>query len=392
MDMLVPEVYQEALDEHSITPVANPSVELVSHEPLVFTATVPLEPVIDLGDYQSKLRLEREAPTVTDDEVEEQLKELRRRYGTIEPVDRPAQKGDIIRGNVKATMGTTNLINQDEIEFRLTDETLASLPGLADLMAGMKKGDTLETSTKAPEDFPEQAIAGNQVDYNVTVHEVKEEKLADADDAFAKEVGEGFDSLKALRDRIREDLDKAANEQADREYETKVLDALVEQAKLEFPSVLIERQIDSILEGQASLNPSDPHAQELYLERLGKSEEEVRESVRLEAEERLRRSLVLSQFAEAENIDVEDSEVEQELDTMAAGAGEQSEMLRAIFANDQYRDTIRRSILTRKTFDRLREIASADGGPKRATKAAAKKEEAPKAAPKSRRSGPRQAD
>src|SRR5581483_727628 len=116
-----------------------------------------------------------------------------------------------------------------------------------------------------------------------------EEKLADLDDAFAKDVGEGFETVEALRQRIRDDMLKAETDAADRRLESAALDALVEQAKLEYPSVLVEHEIDHILEDQARLDPRDPQAQQLYIERLGKSEEEVRNSVREEAEQRLRR-------------------------------------------------------------------------------------------------------
>jgi len=112
MDQLIPVLYQEALDEQSLTPIAQPSVELVSHEPLVFTALVPLRPEVDLGDL-SALSIPRETETVPDERVEEAITDLRRRYGTMEPVDREAQKGDIIRGNVKAELEGEVLYEQD---------------------------------------------------------------------------------------------------------------------------------------------------------------------------------------------------------------------------------------------------------------------------------------
>jgi len=200
---------------------------------------------------------------------------------------------------------------------------------------------------------------------------------------------------------VRDDLQKAAEDAALREYEGQVVDALVEQAQIEYPDVLLEHEVEHILDDQANLDPRDPRAQEFYLERLGKSEEEVRDSVREDAEQRLRRSLVLSKFAEAENIEVTDADVDAELESLASSAGEQAETIRTVFGSENGRDTLRRSLLTRKTLARLVEVASGvsaqSGSPEAeaapAAEAAPLTTEEPAAAqPKPRRSGPRQSE
>jgi trigger factor len=403
MDLLVPKVYTEVLEQEDITPVAQPSVELVSHEPLVFTATVPLQPVVELGDYQS-LRVPKEAVNVTEAQIDEAVDELQHRYGTIEPVDRPAQIGDILRADIKASVDGDSLFSADEIEFRASEDGLKSMPGLLDLLVGMKKGDEVTATAEAPADHSDEKMAGKTVTYELKLHDVKEEKLAEANDDFAKEVGEGFETMLALRARIREDIDKAENESKLREYETEVVDKLVEMATLEYAPQMVDHEIDHILGDQANLDPRDPTAQLLYLQRLGKSEEEVRDSVREEAAQRMRRSLVLSKFAEAENITVEDAEIDAEIETMASSSGEQADMIRQLFANENARDSLERSLHTRKTLARLVEITSQEGSATTTArkktagrKAAAATEEksedaAPPAPPKPRRSSPRKVE
>jgi trigger factor len=371
MDLLVPAVYREVLEERDINPVAQPSVELVSHEPLVFTATVPLQPVVELNDYRA-LRLPREAVTVKDEQVDEALDELRRHYGTIEPVDRKARVGDIVRGSVSATADDTSIFAADDIEYRLTEESLASLPGFLNAIVGLKKGDEVTKTHDAPADFEDSRIAGKKITYNIKIEDVKEEKLAKLDDDFAKEVGEGFETLLALRAKIREDIEKAESEANLRDYELKVVDALADQAALEYPSVMVEHEIDHMLEDQANLDPRDPRAQLLYLQRLNKSEEEVRDSVREEATSRLRRSLVLSRFAEAEDIHVEDSDVDAELDTISSSSGDQADAIRQLFSNESARDSLARTLHTRRTLARLVELASQAAEGKTAAKKPAK--------------------
>jgi trigger factor len=381
MDLLVPDAYREAIEEHEIDAVAAPTLELVSHEPFVFKATVPIRPVVDLNDYRS-LRLKREPVAVSDEEVEASLTSLRRRYGTIEPVDRPAAAGDIVRGDVTAEVDGEQLFSQEEIEFRLSEESLGSLPGLAEGIAGLVKGESKSFTVKVPAEFPDEKLAGKEVTYRVAVHDVKEERLALADDAFAREVGEGFESYDALRSRIRADLLASAEDAALHAYHEAAVDALVEMASLEYPEVLVEREIDRILEEQANLDPRDPRAQQLYLMRLGKSEEEVRAEVRPSAELRLRRSLVLSRLAEAENIEATAADVEAEIERLAESSGAQAEAVRQIFGSESGRESLARSLLTRRTLERLVEIA---GGEEPA--AAGKKT----AAAKKRRSAPREA-
>jgi trigger factor len=381
MDILVPDVYKEALEKEDLEPVANPALELVSHEPFVFKATVPLKPEVDLGDYQA-LRVPKEATSVSEEQVEDTLTTLRRRYGTIEPVERPAQKGDVIRGSLTAEVDGSTLYDHKDLEYRLSDESLSSLPGLADSIVGLEKGADITTSVRVDADFADQRLAGKDVTYRILVEDIKEEKLAELDDSFAKEVGEGFENVDDLRNRVKSDILSVEEDAALHRYHNAVIDALLEQSTLEYPSVMVEREIDRVLEEQANLDPRDPRAQELYLARLGKSEEEVRDSVREAAEMRMRRSLVLSRFAEAENITVTHEEIDQEIDTMVASTGEQADAIRRVFGTQNGHATVERTLLTRKTLERLVEVAGQDG-------AQAGVEPAKPA--KKRRSGPREA-
>jgi trigger factor len=361
MDIVVPDAYREALEEADITPVAQPSVELVSHEPLVFTATVPLQPLVEVNDYQS-LRVPRDEVKIEDKQVDEALEELQHRNATIEPVDRKAKKGDIISGSVSAHAGDMSIFSADDIEFRITEESLQSLPGFLGVVTGLKKGDDITKNVDAPADLEDENLAGKTMTYAIKVAEVKEEKLPPLDDEFAKLIGDGYETLLALRAKIREDIENSENEAALRTYETQAVDALVEQANIEYAPQMLEHEIDHLLEDQANLDPRDPRAQLIYLQRMNKSEEEVRDSVREEALLRLKRSLVLSQFAEAENITVEDSDIDAEIETMAGSAGEQADMLRQLFSSEEAKDSLARTLHTRKTLARLVEITSQDGG------------------------------
>lgn len=372
VDILLPEVYKQALEENDITPAGQPVLEDFDDEavPLVFKAVVPLQPVIDLGDYKS-IKVTKDAVTVDEKRVEETITSLRRQYGTVEPVERAAKEGDRVSASVTAKVGEATIYQDEDVEFRLLPDL--GLPGLFDAVAGMKKGDEKQSTAMLPEDFNDSRYAGKEVVYDVKVNEVKEEKLADLADAFAQGVGEGFETVKALEERIRGDIEKGEQDAAMNKLQSEAVDALVAGATIEYPEVMVEHEVDHILEDQANLPATDPTAQQLYLSRLGKSEDEVRASVREDAEARLKRSLVLSKFADAENIAVEDADIEAEIDTMLSGAGEQAAQLRPLFDNEQTRESMKRTLLTRKTLERLAELVGSDAAPAAATRAPARR-------------------
>jgi len=187
------------------------------------------------------------------------------------------------------------------------------------------------------------------------VKEVKQERLPPLDDDFAREVGEGFTSLEALRQQLTANLRERLEAEAEDDYRDKVLSALVEQAaRIEFPPVLVQREMDRLLRERARAAGRDV---DQYLEQLRRPLEEIREEIRPLAEERVRRSLVLTRLAEEEGLAVEPAEVQAEIERLVGSSGAQAGQVRGLFSSAEGREAIARSLLTRKTLDRLAEIA-----------------------------------
>lgn len=356
IDILIPEAYNKAIDEHDIDAIGQPSVELVTAEPLAFKATVPIRPTIELGDYKS-LRVER--PSVDPDEadVDQAIEELRRRYAIQQPVERAVQIGDIIRAEIKIIIDAEEVYADDDAEIRLREGATILLPGFAEGVVGMKKGETKDIEVTTPEG--EQRLSGKTGTATVTLHEVKEEVLPEPNDEFASEVGEGFANLEELKERLRSDLRERLEGQAEEKFRDEAVKALAEGAtKLEFPPVLIDREIQRELEDQAR---STGQTVESYLELIKKTPQEIRDDLAPSATERVKRSLALGEFAEAESIKVEASDIDAEIEKLVASAGEHADRMRQIFSSQEARESIERSLLTRHTVDRLAEIAGQDG-------------------------------
>lgn len=368
LDRLVPEVYQEAARDEEVEPIDFPELEVVTTEPLVVKATVPVRPTVDLGDY-GEVRVTREPFEVSQDQVDAALEDLSRRYAVLEPVDRPVQWGDILRADVAGAVGDLTVVDQKDVEFRLREGQTISVPGLAERLVGLEKGAETELDIAVPEDFGDKRAAGKTARYRVLIHEVKEEKLPALDDDFARQVGEGFPSLSALRERVEADIRQAEEEMALHRYHDQVLGALEERATIEYPSVIVEREVERLLRDEVMASgggpgrPAGSDDMERYLQARGKSEGELRQELRPTAVERVRRSLILSQVAEAENISVGDAEIDQEIERLVSGAGSQAEPMRRLFNADEGRDALRRRMLTRMTLDRLVSIASGENAP-----------------------------
>jgi len=386
LDALVPVVYREAVEaDESITPIARPRLVVETTEPLVVKATIPVRPTITLGDYKS-LWVTVEPVSVEDAKVDDTLKILRRRAATLEPIEREIAWNDVVRMEIAATVEEETLVQRQEAEVQLVGERDVIFPGFEEQILGHKKGDELEFDLDVPETVTSEKFAGKTAHFNVTILETKEEVLPELDDEFTKQIGEGFETVDALRQRIHDDILKSEEEQRDNRYHDEILNQLVEQATIEFPPVMLDSEIDRLLHDQAG-HIERGEGLDRYLAGIGKTEEEVRAELQPIADLRLRRSLVLSEVSEAENIEVTPEDVEAEIETMTASAGVQSAQLRQLFASEDGRATIRRNLLTRKTLTRLIEIATQDGGaksaavkPKKKTRAKAAATAAPEAA------------
>jgi trigger factor len=354
LEKLVPQVYEEAVKEEALDPIDQPKFEIPTFEPLLIKATVPVRPHVELGDYRS-VRVDRVPAEVTAEQVDGAIENLRQRYATVEPVERTVKSGDIVRASIVARAGDRELLRDEDADLRVTDEAMRGLPGLAEKLVGTDKGNDYTFDVEVPEAYEDSSLAGQSVRYDVSIQEVKQEKLPELDDAFASEVGEGFTSLAALREKVTADLEKRAQDEADRAYEKNILDALYESMEIEFPPVLVEREVEHILSEQAG--SGSLAGLEAMMRRGGGSLDTLRQIARPMAADRVRRTLVLTAVAESEGLSVEDAEVEQELTLLAGSEPTQAAQFREVFDTENGREMIGRTVLTRKTYERLREIA-----------------------------------
>ncbi|MCC7087648.1 MAG: trigger factor [Chloroflexi bacterium] len=354
LDKLVPAAYNEAIETENVDAIGQPDLEIEQLEPVKFTATVPIRPTVALNDYHS-IRVDPEPVEVTSEMVEEQVLLLRRRHATQVPVDRAIQWDDVIIADVKASEDGNQFLDDENAEFPLREGKVLFVPGLAEEFLGMNKGDEKTFDIAVPEDFQVEQLKGKTATFTLTIHEVKEEQLPEADDEFANLVNaDEFPDFASLRARIESDMKTSLENDAESKFRNSVIDKLVEGATLEYPRVLVEHEIDHLVREAMGNNQQQ---YQMYLQQLGRSEADFRETWREAADMRLRRSLVISELAEAEGLDVSAEEIEEELDTLVAPMGDDAARFRQMFATEEGVSTIRRNLLSRKTLERLAAIA-----------------------------------
>ncbi len=352
LEHLVPELLSRALEQEGIDAIAQPQIEIVESDPgVVFQATLPVRPTVELGNYR-EISVAPEPVEVAEEEVEKALEQIRYEHAPWQPAERPIQFGDLVTIDIKVTQSDNTVLERKDLQYQVLSEFPFPVPGFAERLEGVEKGQQKEFSISFPPDHERRELAGKEYLFTVTASEVKEKKLPELDDEFAKSLGQGFDDLESLRQRVASNLRAMAEERARKRLEETVVEALVERSKVEFPPILVEREIDLLVkEGEKSV--------EGHLRSRGRSEEELREELRPQATKRLIRSLVLGKVAEEEKIEVTAAEVDEEVEALAQGAGERGEELRRVFRSEEARQSLEDLLLTRKTVRRLVEIASA---------------------------------
>ncbi len=357
LEELVPEAYEKALEEQAIEAIARPQIELVQTEPVIFKAVVPLRPVVKLGDYHG-VRLEPELVEVTEEMVDAVIEQLRHQHSTWEPVERALALGDLATLNVQSTVEGEPFINQEGAQYQLVGESVTPAPGFAEQLVGMNKDETKEFEIKMPDDYSREDIAGKPVSFKVTVTEIKEENLPEVTDDFAAQVESETKTVEVLRERIETDLRTRSEDRSKQDFEERVIEAVTDISEVEYPPVMVEVEIEELLNEQAQRLQMQGLTMEQYLKAMNKTVEEVHEETRPIAEKRVTRGLVLGKVAEEEKIEVTDTDIDAEIAGMVENAAEdRKQEVEKILNAPQTRDSFRRPLLSRKTVQRLVEIA-----------------------------------
>jgi trigger factor len=325
MHDLIPRAVEEALQERGIEPVATPDIKdvmLREGEPLKFTADIETVPAFDPGDL-STISLRQEASTVTDDAIEKALDRLRERAAKHETVEgRPIADSDTAVLELDRTDPDGKVDHHEGASVELG--AAGNPPGFDQNLLGLNPGDEKTFVVHFPEDYPVKDLANTDVNYHVKVKEIRRKVVPELDDEFAKDVGD-FESLAALRDRVRADMQADAENHAKQHVRSDLLKQLGQRIGFELPSSLVDREIDRRLEEFARRLMD----QNVDPRKAGIDWAQFREAQREAARDAVASALVLDEIARRENLTVAAEDVDKEIEQFAERSGRTPAALRA---------------------------------------------------------------
>jgi trigger factor len=346
---LVNRYYWETLQEREIQAVMQPEIEqkgIEAEKNFTFSATVEVRPTVEPRDYVG-LELEKEEPVVTGEDIEARMQEIRRMFATMEEVseDRGILAGDFV------TLDFTGAVAGEQIEelksenYLLEIGSITFVPGFEEQVIGMKKGDTKSVAVQFPENHHAAHLAGKDVEFSITIKGIRIKKIPEIDEQFIKNF-EKYESLEALREDVRKNLEDEKKQKIAVAFEKQISDRLLEKNAFEVPESFVERQILFMMYDTQQKMVSggmDPKKAAEYSFNL-------HDQFREEAAKIVKTVLLLKGIADKEGLTAGDDEVENRIREIAAQRAQDYETLKKSLDKDNLTDTIRSEILNRKTY------------------------------------------
>ena len=316
-------------------------------EDLVFTAIVQTKPEVTLGKYKG-IELKKVEYPVTDEDVEHELGHMQEQNArTLTVEDRPVKEKDIavidFEGFVDGKAFEGGKAENHELEIG----SKTFIPGFEDQIIGMKKDEERDVKVKFPEDYFSKDLAGKDATFKVKLHEIKEKKLPELDDEFAKDVSE-FDTLKELKASIKEKKQNQNDDRAKHETESLAIEAVANNTEIDIPSGMIETEIDAMIRDLEQQLSYQGISLEQYLHIINKTKEEIEDNYKEQAEKNVKSRLILEAIINAEKLEASEDEVAEKVKEMATSYGKKEEELNK---NEALKEYISNNIKTEKAIE-----------------------------------------
>ena len=319
INLILPQVYSEALDELKIDPVDTPNVdieEIKKGEPIRVNIEVDVKPEIKLGDYEN-MEVEKVELEMTDEVLENELKAVQEQNARlIDGSDKEIESGDIAKIDFEGFLDGEAFEGGKAEDHDLEIGSNSFIPGFEDQLLGKKKGEEVEVNVTFPEEYHQETLAGKEVVFKVVIKDVKTKEVPELDDEFVKDISE-FDTLEEYKADLRGKLEEEISNQAKIEKENRVLEKLIEESEMEIPKGMIESQIDEEIKQFDFRLRGQGLELEKYLELTGSDMAGLREQLKDIATNKVKVNLVIEAVVEKEAIQVEEEEIEVELRKMA---------------------------------------------------------------------------
>lgn len=320
LDILLPVEYPKAIDEAGIEPVDRPEIDvekIEKGESLIFTAKVTVKPEVKLGDYKG-LNVEKEDTSVSDEDVQEELKAMQNRQAELVVKEEGAiENGDTVVLDFEGFVDGEAFEGGKAENYSLEVGSGSFIPGFEEQLVGLEAGAEKDVEVTFPEEYHAEDLAGKPAVFKVKIHEIKAKELPALDDEFAKDVDEEVETIAELTEKTKKRLEEAKENEAEGKLREELVAKASENAEVDVPQAMVDTELDRMMKEFEQRLQMQGMNLELYFQFSGQDEDALKEQMKEDAAKRVKSNLTLEAIAAAEDLQVSDEEVEEELSKMA---------------------------------------------------------------------------
>lgn len=357
IDILLQEVYPEAVKDAQIFPVDQPEVEVEQFgkgQAFKFKAKVTVKPEVELGQYKG-LNVEKQAVEVTEEDLNAELERLQQRHAELIVVDEDtAKEGDTVVIDFEGFVDGEAFEGGKGERYSLELGSNTFIPGFEEQVIGLGTGDFKDVEVTFPEQYHAENLAGKPATFKVKVHEIKRKQLPVLDDEFAKDVSE-FDTLDEFKEDLKKQISTRKEREVEQAFEAAVVEKVSENAKVDIPRAMIETEIQHMVKDLDNRLRSQGMNIDMFLTLSGQTIADLRQQMQIDAEKRVKNNLVIEQVTKAEEITLSDEELQEELEQMGQAYQRSAEEIRNILEKNGTLENLREEAAIRKTIKFLTE-------------------------------------
>lgn len=336
-NQLIPEAYGKVYDEEGLEIVSQPKIDIVQIEkgkPFIFTAEVALKPEVTLGEYKG-LKVEKISNRVTQKEIDAKLAEEQEKNArTVSVTDRPVQDKDEVVLDFEGFVDGVAFEGGKGENYPLTIGSGSFIPGFEDQLIGANLEEEKEVRVTFPEEYHAKDLAGKDAVFKCTVHEIKVKELPELDDEFASDVSE-FETLDAFKADIKAKIKEQKIAEGKRKQEDKAVEEAVANAQMDIPDAMIDTEVRQMANDFAQRLQQQGLTMDQYFQFTGMTAEKMTEELKPQALKRIQTRLVLEAIVKAENIEISDEKIDEEIQKMAESYKMEAEKLKEFMGENE---------------------------------------------------------
>ena len=353
-DMVVEDAYLKAIEEDKLIPVCEPEVNIkeVDDKKIEFVFTIITKPELTIKKYKD-LKIKKEDASVSEEEIDEEIKHLLEHYAELEIKDGKVENGDTVIIDYEGFVDGVAFEGGKAENYSLEIGSGSFIPGFEDQLIGMEKELEKEIEVTFPEDYHAENLKGQKATFKVKVHEIKTRKQRELDEEFFEDLGmEGVNSVETLRSSIKEHLETHKKNDVENKFVEDLMDAISKNTDVEIPDKMVEEEVDRLLKRAEENLKYQGISLDLYYQFTRTTEADLRNQLESEAFKNVLYRLILEEIIKLEKIEVTDEEIEEELAKMAERyQTSKEEILKELGGKEM----VKYDLEARHTFEKLSE-------------------------------------